>query len=212
MNLFTWFHVAVGYKLQVTGYRLQVTGSQLSTVQTIGSNWRGLLTYFTLYSVFSHLYMIRQAEAKDVPALSHLYHQLVRSVAPDTMIDVREDRIEQIRTDPHNFLFVLEMKDRICGSAFLTLCLDPLYRYQPYALLENFVIDQGQQGKGYGTMLARYVEHFCLQADCSKIMLLSNSKRSEAHTFFEKQGFSSELKKGFVKYRSQLRTAGKAIR
>jgi hypothetical protein len=43
------------------------------------------------------------------------------------------------------------------------------------------------------------------QADCSKIMLLSNSKRSEAHTFFEKQGFSSELKKGFVKYRSQLR-------
>src|SRR5258708_26087663 len=109
--------------------------------------------------------MIREAEPKDVSALSHLYHQLVRSVAPDTMIDVREDRIEQIRTDPHNFLFVLEMKDRICGSAFLTLCLDPLYRYQPYALLENFVIDQGQQGKGYGTILARYMEDFCLQAD-----------------------------------------------
>jgi N-acetylglutamate synthase-like GNAT family acetyltransferase len=155
--------------------------------------------------------MIRQAEAKDVPALSRLYHQLVRSVAPDTIIDVREDRIEQIRTDPNNFLFVLEMNDRICGSAFLTLCLDPLYQYQPYALLENFVIDQGQQGKGYGTMLAQYVEHFCLHADCSKIMLLSNSKRSEAYTFFEKQGFSSELKKGFVKYRSQLRSAGTAI-
>jgi hypothetical protein len=37
------------------------------------------------------------------------------------------------------------------------------------------------------------------------IMLLSNSKRSEAHRFFEKQGFSSDLKKGLVKYRSQLR-------
>jgi hypothetical protein len=82
--------------------------------------------------------MIRQAEAKDVPALCHLYHQLVRSVAPDTMVDVREDRIEQIRTDPHNFLFVLEMKDRICGTAFLTLCLDPLYRYQPYAPPRKF--------------------------------------------------------------------------
>jgi N-acetylglutamate synthase-like GNAT family acetyltransferase len=155
--------------------------------------------------------MIREAEAKDVSAIAHLYSQLVRSVAPDTTIDVREDRIEQIRTDPHNFLFVLEINDRICGSAFLTLCLDPLYRYQPYALLENFVIDESEQGKGYGTILARYVEHFCLQADCSKIMLLSNSKRSEAHTFFEKQGFSSELKKGFVKHRSQLRSAGTAI-
>jgi hypothetical protein len=26
MNLLTWFHVAVGYKLQVTSYRLQITG------------------------------------------------------------------------------------------------------------------------------------------------------------------------------------------
>ena len=51
----------------------------------------------------------------------------------------------------------------------------------------------------------RYVEHFCVEADCSKIMLLSNSERSAAHRFFEKQGFSPDRKKGFVKYRSQLR-------
>jgi N-acetylglutamate synthase-like GNAT family acetyltransferase len=149
--------------------------------------------------------MIREAEAKDVSALSGLYRQLVGTVAPDTTIDVREDRVEEIRADPHNFLFVLEMSDRICGTAFLTLCLDPLYRYQPYALLENFVIDEGEQGKSYGKMLIRYVEHFCVEADCSKIMLLSNSKRSKAHRFFEKQGFSADRKKGFVKYRSQLR-------
>jgi N-acetylglutamate synthase-like GNAT family acetyltransferase len=140
--------------------------------------------------------MIREAEAKDVSALSGLYRQLVGTVAPDTTIDVREDRVEEIRADPHNFLFVLEMSDRICGTAFLTLCLDPLYRYQPYALLENFVIDEGEQGKSYGKMLIRYVEHFCVEADCSKIMLLSNSKRSKAHRFFEKQGFSADRKKG----------------
>ena len=149
--------------------------------------------------------MIRQAEVKDVSALADLYRQLVSSVAPDTAIDVREDRIDEIRADPHNFLFVLEINNRICGTAFLTLCLDSLYRYQPYAILENFVIDEGQQGKRYGKMLMRYVEHFCVEADCSKIMLLSNSMRSDAHGFFEKQGFSSNLKKGFVKYRSQLR-------
>jgi N-acetylglutamate synthase-like GNAT family acetyltransferase len=148
---------------------------------------------------------IRQAEAKDVSALSRLYQQLVRSVAPETVIDVREDRIEQIRVNAENFLFVLEINNQICGTAFVTLCLDPLYRYQPYGLLENFVIDENQQGKGYGAMLVRYVESFCLRADCSKIMLLSNSQRSEAHRFFEKQGFSQALKKGFVKYRSQLR-------
>jgi N-acetylglutamate synthase-like GNAT family acetyltransferase len=149
--------------------------------------------------------MIREAEAKDVSALSRLYRQLVGPVAPDTPIDVREDRIDEIRANPHNFLFVVEINDRICGTAFLTLCLYPLYRFQPYAVLENFVIDEREQGKSYGKLLMRYMEHFCVEADCSKIMLLSNSKRSEAHRFFEKQGFSAERKKGFVKYRSQLR-------
>ena len=61
-----------------------------------------------LCSVF--LYMIREAEAKDVSALSGLYRQLVSTVAPNSTIDVREDRIEEIRADPHNFLFVLENK------------------------------------------------------------------------------------------------------
>jgi GNAT superfamily N-acetyltransferase len=63
-------------------------------------------------------------------------------------------------------------------------------------LLEYFVIDEKQQGKGFGASLARYVESFCRRADCSRIMLLSHSKRSGAHGFFEKQGFSGELKKG----------------
>jgi N-acetylglutamate synthase-like GNAT family acetyltransferase len=108
---------------------------------------------------------IRQAEAKDVSAISNLYRQFVRPVAPDTTIDVREDRIEQIRAHPENFLFVLEINSRIYGTAFLTLCLDPVYRHQPYAILENFVIDESQRGKRYGSMLARYVENFCHQRE-----------------------------------------------
>jgi GNAT superfamily N-acetyltransferase len=80
-----------------------------------------------------------------------------------------------------------------------------MHRDQPYAILENFVIDERQRSKGFGAGLMRYVEHFCLRADCPKIMLLSNSKRLAAHCFFEKQGFSAEVKKEFVKYRSQLR-------
>jgi len=161
------------------------------------------------YSAF--LNMIRQAEAKDVSAIAHLYHQLVRPIAPEVKVHLRPDRIEQIRADPQNFLFLLETNDRICGTVFFTFCPDPMHGHQPYALLEHFVIEESEQGKGYGKMLMQYVEHFCVEADCSKIMLLSNSRRSEAHRFFEKQGFSSEVKKGFVKYRSQLRRAGTAI-
>ena len=149
---------------------------------------------------------IRQAKGKDVSAIANLYRQLVSPVAPEVEVNVTARRIGEIHADPHNFLFVMEIDDLIYGSAFITLCLDPMHGNQPYAILENFVIDERQQGKRFGAALMQYIEEFCLQADCSKIMLLSNSKRSEAHRFFEKQGFSSVLKKGFVKYRSQLRS------
>jgi GNAT superfamily N-acetyltransferase len=149
---------------------------------------------------------IRQAEAKDVSAVSYLYRQLVRPVAPEVEIHVTPARVDAVRADPHNFLFVLETDGLIYGTVFVTLCLDPMHWNQPYAMLEHFVIDEAQRGKGYGARLARHVEDFCLRADCSQIMLLSNSKRVEAHGFFEKQGFSSDRKKGFVKYRSQLRS------
>jgi GNAT superfamily N-acetyltransferase len=193
------------YRLQVAGYELQVVGSQVVAVEPIAAA-RPRFEFSVFNILYSSLNMIqiRQAEAKDVPAISLLYQQPVQPVAPEVKVDLRQDRIEQIRTDPQNFLFVLETNARICRTAFVTLCPDPMHGHQPYVLLEHFVIDESKRGKGYGSVLAQHVEDFCLQAECSKIMLLSNSQRSEAHRFFEKEGFSSELKKGFVKYRSQL--------
>ena len=148
---------------------------------------------------------IREAEARDAPAIRELYRQLVRPVAPDVEVDVRADRIEQIRSDPHNFLWVLESAGDVVGTAFVTLCLDPMHNRQPYAVLENFVIDERCRAKGYGAQLTRYAVDFCYRADCSKIMLQSHSLRSQAHAFFEAQGFSTTNKKAFVKYRRDMK-------
>jgi N-acetylglutamate synthase-like GNAT family acetyltransferase len=148
---------------------------------------------------------IREAEARDAPAIHELYRQLVRPVAPDVGVDVRADRIEQIRSDPHNFLWVLESEDGVVGTAFVTLCLDPMHNRQPYAVLENFVVDERCRTKGYGAQLMRYAMDFCHRADCSKIMLQSHDSRSQAHAFFEAQGFSGAHKKAFVKYRRDMK-------
>ena len=147
---------------------------------------------------------IREAGAHDAPAIHALYRQLVRPVAPEVEVDVCADRVEQIRTDPHNFLWVLQSEEGVIGTAFVTLCLDPMHNRQPYAVLENFVIDERCRSKGYGAQLMRYAVDFCYRADCSKIMLQSHSSRSQAHAFFEAQGFSAAKKKAFVKYRRDM--------
>jgi len=147
---------------------------------------------------------IRQAESRDAPSILELYRQLVRPVARMLRLMYAGDRIEEVRADPHNFLWVLECDEGVVGTAFVTLCLDPMLGSQPYAVLENFVIDEQHRTKGYGARLMRYTVDFCYHADCSKIMLQSHGERLQAHAFFEAQGFSAKNKKGFVKYRSQM--------
>jgi N-acetylglutamate synthase-like GNAT family acetyltransferase len=148
---------------------------------------------------------IREAQAKDAPAIHELYRQLIKPVAPEVQVDVRAERIAQIGSDPHNFLWVLESEVGVTGTAFVTLCLDPMHNRQPYAVLENFVIDERYRANGYGARLMRHVVDFCYHADCSKIMLQSHGSRVQAHGFFEAQGFSSTNKKAFVKYRRDMR-------
>ena len=144
---------------------------------------------------------IREASGADAAAIAVLYRSFVSS----PHIDVRADRLEAIAADPNNFLFVCEVDGVVCGTAFLTLCLDAMFGNQPYGVIENVVVDEAWRGKGIGGRLFEQIEELCRMRDCSKIMLLSSDTRESAHRFFEQQGYSAANKRGFVKYRSQFR-------
>jgi N-acetylglutamate synthase-like GNAT family acetyltransferase len=144
---------------------------------------------------------IREARGADAVAVATLYRSFVSS----PHITVREDRLETIASDPHNFIFVCEADEVVCGTAFLTLCLDAMFGNQPYGVLENVIVNEAWRGKGIGSLLFEHAEEVCRIHDCSKIILLSTATREPAHRFFEQQGFSSSNKRGFIKYRSQFR-------
>lgn len=144
---------------------------------------------------------IREARGGDAAAVAALYRSFVSS----PHINVREERLKTIASDPNNFVFVCEIDGVVCGTAFLTLCLDAMFGNQPYGVLENVVVDESKRGKGIGRRLFAHVEELCRMRDCSKIMLLSTASRESAHRFFEQLGYSSANKRGFVKYRSRFR-------
>lgn len=135
---------------------------------------------------------VREASGADAAAIATLYRSLVSS----PHINVQEDRLETIAADPNNFIFVCEVAGVVCGTAFLTLCLDAMFGDQPYGVLENVVVAEAWRGKGIGRQLLAHAEEVCRIADCSKIMLLSTAAREAAHRFFEQQGFSAANKRG----------------
>jgi ribosomal protein S18 acetylase RimI-like enzyme len=126
---------------------------------------------------------------------------LYRVLVPgDGHIAVDPARIQDLESDPGNLLFVVELGEAVCGSAFLTICLDAMYGFQPYGVVENVIVLPYARGQGAGRALLAAVEESARAARCTKLMLLSSVARTEAHAFFTRLGFDGARKRGFVKY------------
>jgi len=140
---------------------------------------------------------IRRARRGDAREIESLYRALVPG---DDNIHVDARRIEALESDPTNVVLVAQTEEGVCGTAFLTICLDAMYGFNPYGVVENIVIDGSMQGKGIGRALIAAVEAEARAAQCTKLMLLSAVQRTDAHRFFARLGFDGERKRGFVKY------------
>ncbi|WP_454903286.1 N-acetyltransferase family protein [Variovorax gossypii] len=149
---------------------------------------------------------IRRALPQDAKDIERLYSELVDS----PHVCVLPERIAELATDPRTVLLVLENGGVLRATALLSFCADVMYKAQPFAVVENIVVGQAFRDQGSGTALLRHIENECTARDCSKIMLLSASERSEAHRLFERCGFAGLKKKGFVKYRRDFRNGGEA--
>ena len=143
---------------------------------------------------------IRPAQSADADILQSLYRQLV----DDKNIRATASQIQVLEDDARTRLLVCELDGRVRGTVLVCLCADAMYAGQPFAVVENLVVDQECRGNGIGQALLREVERFCLSRNCSKMMLLSSASRVDAHRFFEQVGFRGDRKRGFVKYRSQF--------
>jgi N-acetylglutamate synthase-like GNAT family acetyltransferase len=142
--------------------------------------------------------VVRRALPNDAQSITALYAQLIGNKA----ITVLPERIAEVsRRVATTALFVSERQGRVCGTALVSLCADVMFKAQPFAVVENVVVESSARGRGVGALLFKHIEAFCLAHDCSKIMLLSSVDRGHAHRFFERMGFVGASKRGFVKYR-----------
>lgn len=145
--------------------------------------------------------IVRHATGRDAGSLEELYAQLSPRSGG---VSVDPDRLDQIADDPRNLLLVVEHEGVVVATALLTICLDAMYRSQPFGVVENVVVDASRRSLGCGRALLEAVDRAALSADCSKVMLLSGIMRNDAHAYFTAMGYDGDAKRGFVKYRSRL--------
>ncbi len=144
--------------------------------------------------------IVRRATGGDAVAITRLYAQLVSNPA----LSVLPEAIDALAASGRGALLVCEQQAQVRATALVCLCDDVMFNLQPFAVVENVVVDTALRGQGVGRMLFQAIEDFCRDSHCSKIMLMSSASRTDAHRFFERTGYAGSVKRGFVKYRREF--------
>ncbi len=132
---------------------------------------------------------IRPARQPDLNRILALYAEL--DMPGDKPCDpaTAEKLFARIQQYPDYTLYVAVSEGSIVG-AFSLLIMDNLaHRGAPSGIVEDVVVAPHFQRQGVGRQMMYFAMGKCRQANCYKLMLSSNLKRSAAHRFYDSLGF-----------------------
>lgn len=99
---------------------------------------------------------IREAQPTDAGHIGTLYLQLVNNPA----VTVLPERLAELQEDANTALFVAEEDGCVQATALVSLCADAMFGRQPFAVVENVVVDAQCRNRGIGTRLLAHIEAF----------------------------------------------------
>ncbi len=139
---------------------------------------------------------VRKASINDLPKILDLYKELNPE---DDELDLHNaEAIWKKSEFQHVLTYLVAIEDNeIVGTCNIAI-IDNLTRSgRPYGIIENVITSIRHRRKGIGKILVENAVELAKANNCYKVVLLSSSKRIEAHQFYESLGFNGNSKKGF---------------
>lgn len=140
--------------------------------------------------------MIRKAKLEDLQAILTLYQQLFPNEDYSEIGDFTHTWSE-ILNDNKIKCFLLFKNEMALASCIVTIIPNLTRNQRPYAVIENVITHCEYRKMGLGREIMDKAVQCAKEQNCYKVMLLSSSKRMEAHKFYERIGFDGDSKKGF---------------
>jgi GNAT superfamily N-acetyltransferase len=135
---------------------------------------------------------VREARAADLPRIFELLAQLRDDPSLEDYAAARE-RYErafaEVAADPKQTLLVAETGGAIAGTLVVIVVPNLTRRGQPYAIVENVVVDASARGQRVGERLMQAAIDIARAVGCYKVALTSARRRTDAHRFYERLGF-----------------------
>ena len=139
---------------------------------------------------------IRSIEKSDLKELLALY-SLLNPEDPAVAHDARLTATwEEILEDPNIHYFAVEENLLLIAAVMLAIIPNLTRGARPFGVVQNVIVHPEHRGRGIGISLMRAVNEFAWERDCYQILLQTG--RTETHGFYERAGYRSDLKTGFV--------------
>ncbi|MET7678007.1 GNAT family N-acetyltransferase [Streptomyces seoulensis] len=136
---------------------------------------------------------IRPATPDDIPAI-------VAMLADDPLGAQRESpddltpylaAFERLDTDPNQHLVVAVRAGRVIGTLQLTIIPGLSRQGATRSLIEAVRIHADERGSGLGSELIQWAVDTSRRLGCQLVQLTSDKKRTDAHRFYERLGFTA---------------------
>ncbi len=136
---------------------------------------------------------IRKANLSDSAKITDLLKQLGYS---DTETFL-EEKLEIMLNHPDEEIFVYEEENKVL--AFISMHFIPQIALEgDFARISYFSVDQEERSKGIGKEMEEFAVELARQRNCDRIELHCHFRRTEAHKFYYRQGYT-EVPKYLVK-------------
>jgi len=97
---------------------------------------------------------------------------------------------EIIKNLPENHvIFIMKIENNIIGSGTVLLEQKIIHSGKKVGHLEDIIIDNTYQGKGYGKKLIDFLIKYCQENDCYKVILNCQENKK---LFYQKCGFEEK--------------------
>ena len=136
----------------------------------------------------------RRATRADLPAIVALLAEDVLGRTRETVGDSPDPRymaaFDAVQSDQRQMLFVAELEGAVIGTMQLIFIPGIGRMGALRGQIESVHIAGSVRGTGHGAAMIRWAIERCREAGCSMVQLTSDRRRTDAHRFYERLGFS----------------------
>lgn len=140
--------------------------------------------------------VIRDMIAEDIPGLAQLYRQFWNE---ESRVEIMHEQFIKFQKNNSHILISAIENNKLIGSVMGVICEELYGDCKAFLVLENMIVDKNYRNKGVGKELVSKLEKIATNRNCTQVIVVTESNRTDACKFYESAGYSHDSHKGFKK-------------